>query len=686
MIKLPAREDGQWTVQYASDKMPDLIATRNITFDREGYLRLSKPMSSFYSSTDDADFGIPILYQRGNNPVMDVLTDEAQFTLDRQYGELTVAQSARTNTPVTFSSTYENYVAACYFNRDLHWAGYDTALGLTCVATAGYPNNWSEVIATGIDTTLLSMEAFNSNSSLAIGMDNLVKQWSTSYVAGTTLTLPPDVAVTGLAYNNGYLGITTHDNENAGNGMFFVWDGKTTAANYSYRIGASTCTSPKGYKGSFVFLTGDGRLMLWSPQELVELAALPAYFNGATYFVGSQSVNRNESIWLEGDVVYINIDSTYSSPTVAGELYAQDMPGGVWCYDPAVGLYHRNAPTATKTVVDKVATTSVDTTDNEITVAAAPDTGTPVKYCRANSTAIGGLTDSTLYYTIKVDATTVKLATTYANALLGTAIDLTGTGNSDQTFQFYPKPDYGQSYIAGIQGCVNVIEYTTDKSLGYYSGGVWVGSVCAQKTTTAVNAGGFTLPDTENRGYFITSKFQSQQLQDDWQKIFIKHSELNTALDKVIIKYRTTGDGDSKITKITASGDGAITWTDSDTFTTTDTQWANVQAGDEVEVIQGAGSGYLLHVSSISENSGTYTVNLDEAVKNIAASDTGRAIVSRWTKLTTLTSGTITNEDGYSEIAVGVKSKSIQFKIELRGEDVEIEEIIVAHTLHKPVA
>jgi hypothetical protein len=132
--------------------------------------------------------------------------------------------------------------------------------------------------------------------------------------------------------------------------------------------------------------------------------------------------------------------------------------------------------------------------------------------------------------------------------------------------------------------------------------------------------------------------------------------------------------------------DGIITWVDSDTFTTTDTQWANVLAGDEVEVIQGAGSGYLFHVSSITVNAGTYTVNLDESVKNVSASDVGRAIVSRWKKLTTLSNGTITNEDGYSEVTLGIKSKSIQFKIELRGEDVEIEEILIAHQLHKPVA
>jgi len=61
-------------------------------------------------------------------------------------------------------------------------------------------------------------------------------------------------------------------------------------------------------------------------------------------------------------------------------------------------------------------------------------TGTKVTYSAASGTVLGGLTDATAYYTIVVDANTLKVASSLANAQAGTAIDLTGTGNSSQTF------------------------------------------------------------------------------------------------------------------------------------------------------------------------------------------------------------------------------------------------------------
>lgn len=54
-------------------------------------------------------------------------------------------------------------------------------------------------------------------------------------------------------------------------------------------------------------------------------------------------------------------------------------------------------------------------------------TGTAVVYT-STSTVVTGLTASTTYYVIRVSDTTIKLASSLANALAGTAIDLTGAG------------------------------------------------------------------------------------------------------------------------------------------------------------------------------------------------------------------------------------------------------------------
>jgi len=82
-----------------------------------------------------------------------------------------------------------------------------------------------------------------------------------------------------------------------------------------------------------------------------------------------------------------------------------------------------------------IATTAVNTTTEVITYTAhGLTTGDRIKYYDGGSTAIAGLTDETVYYAIRVDADTFKVATTAENATAGTAINLTGTGNNAQYF------------------------------------------------------------------------------------------------------------------------------------------------------------------------------------------------------------------------------------------------------------
>jgi hypothetical protein len=101
------------------------------------------------------------------------------------------------------------------------------------------------------------------------------------------------------------------------------------------------------------------------------------------------------------------------------------------------GTGYLEVPTATVSAPASltIATTAVSTTADTITsVGHKLLTGTKLTYLKVGATAITGLTDATAYYTIVVDADTFKLATSLVNAQAGTAIDLTGTGSSTQTF------------------------------------------------------------------------------------------------------------------------------------------------------------------------------------------------------------------------------------------------------------
>jgi len=81
------------------------------------------------------------------------------------------------------------------------------------------------------------------------------------------------------------------------------------------------------------------------------------------------------------------------------------------------------------------AASAVDASAETITIASHTlVTGNPVTY-QEGSSAVGGLTDNTVYYVIKVDDNTIKLATSRVNANAGTAINLTSQGGGTHTLE-----------------------------------------------------------------------------------------------------------------------------------------------------------------------------------------------------------------------------------------------------------
>ena len=104
-----------------------------------------------------------------------------------------------------------------------------------------------------------------------------------------------------------------------------------------------------------------------------------------------------------------------------------------------------------------VATSAVSTANNTITISDhGYHTKDPILYENGGGTSITGLTSGQVYYVVKVDANTFKLATTLSNAAASspTTISLTGTGNNAQTFS-----PYGKETSRGI-----VLIYDTDGS------------------------------------------------------------------------------------------------------------------------------------------------------------------------------------------------------------------------------
>lgn len=88
-------------------------------------------------------------------------------------------------------------------------------------------------------------------------------------------------------------------------------------------------------------------------------------------------------------------------------------------------------------------------------------TGTPVKI-DSSSAVPAGLTANTIYYVINLSSTTVKLATSYSNALLGVAINITGTGSGTHRFKMsYVFGDNDEIWLDGRKGKLTML-WNTD--------------------------------------------------------------------------------------------------------------------------------------------------------------------------------------------------------------------------------
>jgi hypothetical protein len=98
--------------------------------------------------------------------------------------------------------------------------------------------------------------------------------------------------------------------------------------------------------------------------------------------------------------------------------------------------------------------TNVDTSTDKITLSDATQfmTGAPIKF-DSTGTVPGGLTANTIYYSIFVDATHIKIATSAVNAQLGNAIDLTTTGSLQMRIRTsYVFGDNDELWLTGRKG------------------------------------------------------------------------------------------------------------------------------------------------------------------------------------------------------------------------------------------
>lgn len=666
MLNIPNQNSRQWIKSNASDLFGNIWVTKNISFDNVGYLSLSaSPRAIITEATTDWDL-------------------VAGMTLTGDYSYFVAGRDAAWSVPYAILGEVPTKIATAgvpstdtesdaMVTEELLIVSQDTDVDYYNQST----NTWTDTNITLTAGSQHPVVDFTSLSSFAIADVNEIKLYANPITATpsliTTCVINANFEIMQVVYFNQNLYIATQ-NVYGGNAMMYVWNGLGTAAQQAYEVDSPAILSICAHANDIYVITSDGALMRFNGSGFSFVDAFPMYYERQNM----TDSNYNYSMWKNtmkstGDYLYIIFNNAENS-----RYSLTYQPDGVWCYDPKVGLYHKYSVSNSLVVVDTIPTTDVNTTTNAITVTAAPPTGTEVYYRAKGGTAIGGLTDETKYYTIKVDGTTVKLATTLANAEAGTAVDLTGTGGATQVLVFFPNVDYGQFYCDNTTQIYPIEITTTTKQYGLDI--TWSADVFRRDNLGLYATFGSVSPTVESRGYFITPKMFSKDITDNFNKLVLKFSPFTSETDKIIIKYRTEDD----MVNLINYADWDITWTSSTTFTSTETGWANASVGDEVEVLMGAGAGLLAHITSIVLNSGTYTVTIDDTYDNYASGDIAKAIFRNWTKFVTIEYGDSNANQYYLEQHLGVNGKFLQLKIELRGVGVRIEELIVDNIFRLP--
>ena len=673
MIKIP-NESKKFSLANTSDLFGNIFYTKNMNFDEEGYVKLSSRTISFKSEKDDTNFNIPISFGRATGEFHIVTADQA-FDLSILPNDFSIIEDTNTNNPALAFDSWGRW-----FNNRWH-ASTATKIWYTTGAA------WTDSTASITSGFAHPLEVFRSKNSICVGNGNTVQILDTSYATTATLTVPADFEVVGLAYSAFQMGVVTMMSDTAAgqnqDAYFFVWDGSSSSASRGYPIGSDTIVGIVAYKSSWVILTRTGELKYFNGGGFDTLATLPFYHMQTTWGDSQNRLTYGDVMVVEGDIIYINIGNDLDI-FKNGESYIQNHLAGVLCYDPKVGLYHRYSPSISSGNQVTCLSAGVNTTTNIITANSGtlPTTGNPIKYINSASALIGGLTIGKVYFIIRHTSTTFSLAETKQDALDGNKIDLTSA--NDGNFIALNVLDYGTSK-GNRAGGIGFAETRTD-TCDHILFGCEIDDF---NSTNDYQHLQITCSGFENRGYLVTSKIASNSVEDSIDKLFAKYAPLDVN-DKIIVKYKN-----KDILNIPTSTPQFVVgnncnWTSSTTFTTTSDLSmiktyldADTSNECEVEIISGAGAGSMAQISSISLNTGTYTVTLAEDIDGATSGYMCNVSIDNWKLLrTTADESEISynNTKGWEEFPMpehSNASKWVMFKVETRGSDTKIEDLLI---------
>jgi hypothetical protein len=677
MFNIP-NADKKFTITNTSDVSGNIWYTKNINFDEDGYIKLSSRSVAIQTEADDADFGMPTAFGRTNISSFLVATSDKPWILNQTTQGLLSQEDTDTGTP-----------GAMTFNSSGTW--WQNKWHVTTNGALYYKSGstWTNAYSTSFTANVYHpIEVFRNRQTIVIGNGNAVKQLNTSYAVSTLaqLTIPADYEILSIKYSNARVGIITklsgtaaEQNQEA---YFFVWDGISSEAGSGIPIGSDSIIQIAPYKSSWVILTRTGQLLYYNGGGFTELDSLPYYATGTILGDSANKLSAGDPMQVEGDLIYINLNNDLSGFGKYQEVFLENFPSGIICYDPKVGLHHRYSASISRLRTATVAEAEVNTTTGLFTAGSAvvPATGNPVLYTYDSSDLIGGLNTGTIYYVIRVTTSSFKLATTKQNAIDGQWITPTSQGATFNYFAFLDVKDYGISYSDGRTGATSMVSYGSDVADHLIFGGEY----WDYNSTTFKGVACITVPYFPNIGYIVSPKLESGNIEDTFKKLFSKYRPMDEN-DSITIKVKTEEILGVPVSAPQRNSSATVgNWTGANTFTTTALIGhikTLVDAGTEIEceITAGGGAGQMSKITSITGDS-TYTVTLEDDLDGAESGSICAFIMNNWTTLETVTNG---HPKLWKEMTIGRDGlKSVKLKVILKGVGVTVEQLKVVNEAH----
>lgn len=687
MIQIPD-SNKRFSVPNTSDLFGNIQYTKNMNFDETGYIRLSPRAVSLFSEQDVSNIRLPLAF--GRKSLFAGGSIDYAVTQAGQKGYwLSILESSIALNPDTG-------IGAPDLTADSHGAWYQNLWTVTDDTKVYTKADVSDVATYSSKLTLTSatgkthfVEPFRNRNTVCISNGNTVEQLDSSYSASTTLTLPSDYEVISLKYSKSNMGVLANPSADTTSGQnqdayFFIWSGASTSATQGYPIGTDKAIAMCTYKGTWVVLTKNGEGLRFNGGGFDEkpLFVLPQYAKDIILENPITRKHLGDVMLVDGDIILFNFSGLNQFYGKNYEDYLDSAPGGILCFDPSVGFYHRYSPSISPATLLKVSSANINMTTDIMTITALasppsiedtiPSTGNPVKYISDRTNQIGGLKTGTIYYCIRHTATDFSLAETKEDAFAGNKIHFTSTGASNNYFLALEVYDYGQS-IATTAGAIA----HTGKRTDLVDGLVFGAELNARNSTGDYNHIMATVPTFENRGYFVTAKIPASGAEDNMLGVFLRYKPLSTG-DKIIVKMKTKDIAGLPVStpQERIANRNQCAWTSSTTFTTTADLSDAITAFDndeelECEIIGGAGAGVMAKITGLTESNGTYTVTLEDEIDGAASGRYCDVKIDNWMQLDTIDH---TEPKNWKWVPAGESSDWFKFKVEHRGVDTAIEQ------------